>query len=354
MARLAAFFVGSVTAAALCTPTFAVSRSRSAAPPRARPRSVAAKTPAVAPAKPAATLTRKNVWKAPPRTPVALVNGEPITVAQWEDRVALMAGQSALEALLNEALLRQEARKQGVRVTPAEINTAIDQQLKSIRGRVGTEAQFQELLKQKNMTIPGLREIIALQQEPRLLSEKLREKVTASITVADADIAAAYEAQKLLYKVPEEARISHILIPVAGADPAVDAAAKAKAEALLGRAKEMTAEQFAELAKETSEDPDTKAKGGELPSLRRPTFFGPAFDNAVFGGMPGLVPELVRSFRGYHIVFLHSKTPARVKPLDEVKPQLQEQLLNQRRAGFFKNYMDALLKNAKQEVRLKN
>jgi peptidyl-prolyl cis-trans isomerase D len=116
----------------------------------------------------------------------------------------------------------------------------------------------------------------------------------------------------------------------------------------------MTPEQFAELAKENSEDPDTKAKGGELPSVRRPTFFGPAFDTAVFGASPGLVPELVRSFRGYHIVYLHSKTPARLKPLEEVKPQLQEQLLTQRRMTFFQTYMKGLQDNAKKDVRLQD
>src|SRR6185369_17144683 len=131
---------------------------------------------------------------------VALVNGEPITVAQWADRVALMAGQPALDALLGEALLRQEARQQGIRGTPAEINTAVDQQLKSIRERVGTEPQFQELLEQRKMTVASLREILAMQQEPRLLSDKLREKVTGTIKVADAELASAYETQKLLYQ----------------------------------------------------------------------------------------------------------------------------------------------------------
>lgn len=352
MARLAALFVGSLTAAALCTPASAITRSRTPAPAAPRSRPAATKAPASKQASP--MLTRKTVWQASPTTPVALVNGEPITVAEWEERVALMAGQPALDALLNEAILRQEARKQGIRLTPAEINTAVDQQLKSIRDRVGTDAQFQDLLKQRKMTVGSLREILAMQQEPRLLSDKLREKVTGSIKIADAELASAYEAQKLLFQVPEEARISHILIPVAGADPAVDAAAKAKAEGILGRAKAMTAAQFAELAKETSEDPDTKPKGGELPMLRKPTFYGPAFDNAVFGGAVGLQPEVVRSFRGYHVVFLHSKTPSRLKPLEEVKPQLQEQLLNQRRMQFFQNYMTDLQKNAKQEVRLQN
>jgi parvulin-like peptidyl-prolyl isomerase len=354
MARLAAFFVGSVTAAALCTPAFARPLPHATAPSTARARPTAAKASPPASAKAPAKLTRKNVWQVPLSTPVALVNGEPITVAQWADRMTLLAGQQMLESLVGEAVVRQEARKQGVRVTPAEINTAVDQQLKSIRERVGTEAQFQDLLKQRKMTIAALREIYATQTEPRLLADKLREKVTATITVPDAELAAAYEAQKTFFQVPEEARISHILIPVVGTDPQVDAAAKAKAEQILGRAKSLTAEKFAELAKETSEDPDTKAKGGELPAIRRPTFFGPAFDMAVFGGSPGLVPELVRSFRGYHVVFLHSKSPARLKPLDEVKPQLQEQLLSKRRQDFFTNYMGTLQRNAKQEMRLQN
>jgi parvulin-like peptidyl-prolyl isomerase len=226
--------------------------------------------------------------------------------------------------------------------------------MKSFKERIGTEAQYQDFLKQRKMSESTIRDALRAQQEIRLLQEKIRDKVTASIQVSDNDIAAAYESQKTFFQIPEEARISHILIPVTGADPQMDAAAKAKATGILARAKSMTPEQFAELAKETSEDPDTKAKGGEMPALRKPTFFGPAFDAAVFAGTPGLLPDPVRSFRGYHVVYLHAKTPARLRPLEEVKPQLQEQLLNQRRAEFFQKYAADLQKNAKQDIRLQN
>jgi parvulin-like peptidyl-prolyl isomerase len=299
-------------------------------------------------------LTRQNVWQVPPQTAVAVVNGEPISVQQWAQRMTLIAGSQAMDSLVQEAIFRQEARKQGIRVTPAEITTRVEQELKGLRARFGSEEQLQEVLNQRKMTLATLREGMRAQLEFRLLQEKLRDKVTADIRVPEADIAAAYEAQKPLFQTPEEARVSHILVSVVGTDPQVDATAKKKAEELLGRAKSLTAEQFADLARENSEDLDTKAKGGELPVLRKATFYGPGFDAAVFAASPGVLPEAVRSFRGFHVVFLHERTPPRVRSLEEVKGQLQEQLLTQRRTEFFQRYVEKLRKGARQEIRLQD
>jgi parvulin-like peptidyl-prolyl isomerase len=143
-------------------------------------------------------------------------------------------------------------------------------------------------------------------------------------------------------------------VAVTGTDPDVEATAKEKATQLARRAKGLSKEQFADLARETSEDADTKAKGGELPMLRKPTFFGPAFDAAVFGAEVGVLAEPVRSFRGYHVVFLHEKMPMRVRPIEEVRDQLRDQLLTQRKAEYFQTYVANLQKSAKQDIRLKN
>src|SRR5258708_2797930 len=51
----------------------------------------------------------------------ATVNGEPITETEWLDRLRLMAGKNALDNLVREKVLRQEARKNGVVAAPAEV-----------------------------------------------------------------------------------------------------------------------------------------------------------------------------------------------------------------------------------------
>jgi foldase protein PrsA len=347
MACVSALLRGGALVCALLTPlsAFAAGASRAA-------RSSARGKPA-APAKSGPLIPIRTAWQMAPGTPVAFVNGEPITVGQWVERMSLLVGNQTVQSLMQEALVRQEARKQGIHVAPEEVNKRVEEELKNVRSRFATAQQFQEFLDQRKLTEASMRALARPSVELRVIEERLRDKLAASVQVTDKEISDAYESQKFLYQLPEQAHISQILVAVVGTDPQTDAAAKTKADQLLGRAKGMTAAQFADLAKETSDDPDTKAKGGDLPVLRKPSLFGPSFDNVVFSASPGLIPEPVRSFRGYHLVYVHERTPARTKPLDEVKDQIREQSLTRKRNERFVTYMTDLQKNAKQDVRLR-
>ena len=82
-------------------------------------------------------------------------------------------------------------------------------------------------------------------------------------SVSDAEVQAYYNAHLSDHQVKEQVRARHILISSAeGADPAKDAAAKAKAQGLLDQIHKGA--DFAALAKANSDDPGSKASGGEL------------------------------------------------------------------------------------------
>ena len=87
---------------------------------------------------------------------------------------------------------------------------------------------------------------------------------------------------------------------------------KQKAEQLLARA--LGGEDFAALAKENSEDPGSGAKGGDLGEFKTGMMV-PPFQNAVFGAKKtGVVPRLVESDFGYHIINVTKKAV-----IDEIK-----------------------------------
>ncbi len=95
----------------------------------------------------------------------------------------------------------------------------------------------------------------------------------------------------------ETVNVSHILFMVK--DPAQDGAAKAKAEAVLKRAK--AGEDFAELAKKFSEDTESASQGGNLGPFPRGRMVK-EFEEAAFALKPGQVSDLVRTQYGYHIL----------------------------------------------------
>ena len=150
-----------------------------------------------------------------------------------------------------------------------------------------------------------------------------RVRVRAKQAPTDAQIKAAYETRKDTFQVPEQINASHILIKVAGDDPATDAAAKAKAEALTAKAK--AGADFAKLASENTDDPSGKTSGGKLPPFSHGQMVA-EFELAVSSMAPGEIRGPVKTQFGYHVIRLESKTPPRMRPLEEVRASIVSDL----------------------------
>ena len=163
--------------------------------------------------------------------------------------------------------------------------------------------------------------------------------------VSDADVQAYYDAHKDQYQVKEQVKTRHILIAVpAGADAKTDAAAKAKAEDLLKQIK--GGANFADLAKQNSDDPGSKEQGGELPMY--PTSgLDPAYAKAAMALSPGQTSPVVRSQFGYHIIQTEQKDAAHLKPMTEVKAEIVPVLEQQRAGAAEQTFASALAADAK-------
>lgn len=99
-------------------------------------------------------------------------------------------------------------------------------------------------------------------------------------------------------------RASHILIAYQGAQRATATRtkdeAKRLAEGLLPRVRGGGAD-FAQVAREQSDDPSAKATGGDLGAFDRFTM-APAFTQAAFALQPGQISNVVETDFGYHII----------------------------------------------------
>jgi peptidyl-prolyl cis-trans isomerase D len=149
--------------------------------------------------------------------------------------------------------------------------------------------------------------------------------VEKQVNVSDAEIADAYNKNKARFTTLEKRTASHILINVKkGASAADDAAAKAKAQAILDDVRK-NPNDFAKIAKAQSQDPGSAELGGDLGVVQKGVFVKPVED-AIYGLKEGEVSGLVRSEFGYHIIKVTKIVPETQKSLDEAKPEIAAEL----------------------------
>lgn len=145
------------------------------------------------------------------------------------------------------------------------------------------------------------------------------------VTVSDAEIKSWYEGHQDRYQQAEERRASHILIPFGG--DANKSKAKATAEEVLKEVQKNPAK-FADLAKQHSQDPGSAKKGGDL-GFNAYGMMVKSFDDAVFAQKEGEISGLVESEYGYHIIKVTGIRPAKQRPLQEVRADIEGELKRQ-------------------------
>jgi peptidyl-prolyl cis-trans isomerase D len=155
------------------------------------------------------------------------------------------------------------------------------------------------------------------------------EKIKKQVQVTPQELQQYYNSHRDQYRVQEQVNVRHILIktPAPGPDGKVDEAAvkaaREKAESVLKQVQ--AGGNFAELAKKYSDDPGSKDSGGSLNWIQRRQTV-PEFEQAAFSLAKGQTSGLVRSTFGFHIIHVDDKQEAHVKPLEEVKSQIEPQL----------------------------
>jgi len=146
----------------------------------------------------------------------------------------------------------------------------------------------------------------------------------------------------------ERVRASHILIGVPeNADAAAKEQARAKATEILQEVK--AGKDFAELAKEHSQDPGSAPRGGDLDYFERGQMVGP-FEEAAFALAAGQMSELVETRFGFHIIKVVDTQAARTIPLEEVRGRIEEYLKDQNREQQTQAFIDALRMKAQVEI----
>lgn len=156
-------------------------------------------------------------------------------------------------------------------------------------------------------------------------------EVTTWMAANQAAVDAEYTRQRHRFTgLEKQVRARHILIKVASdASEEVRAAARAKIDALLGRAR--AGEDFSTLARENSEDTGSAVRGGDLGYNPRGRMVAP-FDTAQFALQPGQMSDVVTTDFGFHVIKVEGLREGDV-PEAEAKREVADNLYRQAKAG---------------------
>jgi peptidyl-prolyl cis-trans isomerase D len=151
-------------------------------------------------------------------------------------------------------------------------------------------------------------------------------KVENSLTISDAQLRQMYSTSMDNFRMPERVKVRHILLMTQGKSDAEKKQALTKAQDLLKQLR--GGADFADLAKKNSQDPGSAQNGGDLGFIVKGQTV-PEFEKIAFSAKPKDVSDVVTTQYGYHILQVLEKEPARVKPFDEVKASLADEMKKQ-------------------------
>lgn len=153
-------------------------------------------------------------------------------------------------------------------------------------------------------------------------------RIRAQIIPSDANLRSRYEANREQYKNPEGAHVLHILVKVEpGAAAPIDAAAKAKADALVAQLR--GGADFGALARANSDDPSSSGKGGDMGWVDRGITVE-EFESQIFTLPLNQVSNPIRTKDfGYHIVKVLERRPAGYRPFEEARAELSARIIDE-------------------------
>jgi peptidyl-prolyl cis-trans isomerase C len=249
-------------------------------------------------------MKKQMIW-----TAVAAAAFACLSMGANAQNIAIVNGK-AVPTSRAEALAQQVARS-GRPITP-EVEAQIKEEV------IAREIFMQEAQKRGLDATPDYKAQIELARQTILIRELFNEFQKTS-AVTDADVQAEYD-KFVAANGGKEYRARHILVET-----------PAQAEAILASLKK--GGKFEDIAKKQSKDPGSGANGGDL-DWAAPGNYVKEFSEAMVALKKGEVSAPVQSQFGFHIIRLDDVREAQLPKLEDVKPQIVQQMTQQRMAAF--------------------
>ena len=244
-----------------------------------------------------------------------------------------------LEQTIRRYLLDKKVKEANIAITDEEVMSMINEIASSQKEPLSLE-EFKKKMAEYGQSFDEIKDEI----RSGLARNKFMEaKWAGKINVTEDDARKYYDENTRQFEMPEQVRVSHILIKPVLADPNADpneakAKTRARTEGLLKQIKDGA--DFAELAKANSACPSAP-KGGDLGFFPRGETT-PAFEKAAFETEIGQISDIVETKYGYHIIKVTDHKDASTASFDQAKDNIVQQLTEKKKSDIAEEYIESL------------
>ncbi|MBG85538.1 MAG: hypothetical protein CMO80_01390 [Verrucomicrobiales bacterium] len=195
------------------------------------------------------------------------------------------------------------------------------------RDGTGSDAAFSRYLKSMGLNYDDFR---AKFVDQAVVEEVLIRELHKKIPIEDSEVQKYYNDNPEKFTQPERLRVSHVLIATMDLQtkrpyPKSDKESRRTRIGTIRRRAVLGAD-FQELAKEYSEDPASKERGGTYVFAKGQ--MAVEFETAAFALRIGEISPVVETAYGYHIIKLLDRTPAKKITFDQSKERIKQSLIN--------------------------
>ena len=241
---------------------------------------------------------------------VAVVDDEVILWSELNGRILMEMDQSrsyptlaeierrrsrTLEAMIDEQVLVSKAKRDSVEIDNSRVEEMLGEQLNHIKTSMAP-GELDQMLERSGMSERQLKAKYRKQIRHQLLHQQMLRILSSRQFLTRRDVDDYREAH--LDSLPAQVSLSRILLKIEASEEVLAGARERLAQA--GRRLDAGAD-FAEVAKELSEDPATASDGGNLGCYSPGTLVA-EFEKAATQLKPGQISDPVLTEYGYHLI----------------------------------------------------
>ena len=291
----------------------------------------------------------------------AVVNKEVITVSQVRELIGsrerslreVFSGSqlaakvkemqsAALKDLVDRQLIIQEFRKmqeKGANIPDYVVDDRVQSIIREEFG--GDRSAFVRTLQAQGYTMTRFKEV----EREKIIVQALRQsKVNENFVVSPNQIQHYYDKNKGAYALPEQIKLRMIILREGAAGDVPGTGNKAQTAAEI-RQKLVGGAEFARMAEMYSEDDSTRDSGGDWGWIEHNTL-NEQLSKVAFSLRAGQVSDVVRVGDSYYIMLVEARKNATVKPMGEVRDEIERNLIQQERMKVQDRWLETLRKKA--------